>query len=188
MHSGYALGKASCANMPGVSDDAITIELESAETIDELRDLWLEVHARHQQAGPGIAAYRSDDDSWAQRRDSYAEWLAMPDSFLLVARREGRAIGYALVKIEATSADWSDTWQVGERVAGLETLSVTAAERNNGLGSALMDRVEEELAARKVDDVLIGVVVGNDGAQRLYERRGYRPTWLLLSRFASRDD
>jgi ribosomal protein S18 acetylase RimI-like enzyme len=25
---------------------------------------------------------------------------------------------------------------------------------------------------------------GNDGAQRLYERRGFRPRWLLLARGA----
>ena len=31
-----------------------------------------------------------------------------------------------------------------------------------------------------------GVLPGNEGARRLYERRGFRPTWLYLSRFAGR--
>jgi hypothetical protein len=30
------------------------------------------------------------------------------------------------------------------------------------------------------------VLPGNAGAIRLYERRGFRPTWLYLSRFAGR--
>ena len=33
---------------------------------------------------------------------------------------------------------------------------------------------------------MIGVLPGNDGAVRMYERRGYRPTWMYLSRFDGR--
>ena len=38
-----------------------------------------------------------------------------------------------------------------------------------------------------VVDQVIGVLPGNVDAIRLYERRGFRPTWLYLSRFAGRD-
>jgi hypothetical protein len=31
---------------------------------------------------------------------------------------------------------------------------------------------------------MVGLMPGNDGAQRLYERRGFRPRWLLLARGA----
>jgi ribosomal protein S18 acetylase RimI-like enzyme len=31
------------------------------------------------------------------------------------------------------------------------------------------------------------VLAGNEDALRLYRRRGFRPTWLYLSRFAGRD-
>jgi hypothetical protein len=30
--------------------------------------------------------------------------------------------------------------------------------------------------------VIVGLMPGNDGAQRLYERRGYRQRWLVLAR------
>ena len=49
-----------------------------------------------------------------------------------------------------------------------------------------MDAVERELAALGVDDLILGVLPGNDDARRLYERRGFRPTWMYLSRFAGR--
>jgi ribosomal protein S18 acetylase RimI-like enzyme len=46
--------------------------------------------------------------------------------------------------------------------------------------------VEHELARERLDDVILGVLPGNEGALRLYERRGFRPTWMYMSRFAGR--
>ena len=58
--------------------------------------------------------------------------------------------------------------------------------RGGGIGSALLDALDREFAAGGVEDVILGVLPGNTDAQRLYERRGFRPTWLYLSRFAGR--
>jgi ribosomal protein S18 acetylase RimI-like enzyme len=52
-----------------------------------------------------------------------------------------------------------------------------------GVGSELLRRLEEHLAARGVEDLILGALAGNHDAIRLYERRGYQPTWLYLSRF-----
>jgi ribosomal protein S18 acetylase RimI-like enzyme len=49
-----------------------------------------------------------------------------------------------------------------------------------------MNRCHLELANLGVADVVIGVLAGNSGALRFYERLGYRPTWLYLSRFSGR--
>ncbi len=50
-----------------------------------------------------------------------------------------------------------------------------------------MDAVERELAARGLDDVILGVLPGQRRRdRRLYERRGFRPTWMYMSRFAGR--
>ena len=35
-------------------------------------------------------------------------------------------------------------------------------------------------------DLVLGVLPGNEDAIRLYERRGYRPTWSYLSKFEGR--
>jgi ribosomal protein S18 acetylase RimI-like enzyme len=37
-----------------------------------------------------------------------------------------------------------------------------------------------------VRDLVIGVLPGNTAAIRLYQRRGFRPTWSYLSRFGGR--
>ena len=49
-----------------------------------------------------------------------------------------------------------------------------------------MDELEAALAADGVEDLILGVLPGNDAAIRLYERRRYRPTWLYLSRLRGR--
>jgi hypothetical protein len=38
-----------------------------------------------------------------------------------------------------------------------------------------------------VGDVVVGAFAANTGALALYERRGFRPTWNYLSRFAGRE-
>jgi ribosomal protein S18 acetylase RimI-like enzyme len=162
------------------------IRREGRESLDELRPLWLALHAHHQRCAPGLAPYVDDDTSWAARRGAYERWLALPESFLLVVRRDSRAIAYAMVRVEPAGSEWTDTWIVGDRIAELETLVVAPGERGRGIGGALLDAVEAELADRGIGDVLIGVVPGNDAAQALYERRGYAPTWTLLSRFSAR--
>jgi len=60
--------------------------------------------------------------------------------------------------------------------------------RGEGIGSALLDLVEEEFAKLGVDDLVIGALPGNTGAIKLYERRGFKPTWVYLSRFAARKE
>lgn len=55
------------------------------------------------------------------------------------------------------------------------------------MGSELLERLESHLSTLGVDDVILGALAGNADAIRLYERRGYRPTWLYLSRFAGRE-
>ena len=76
----------------------------------------------------------------------------------------------------------ADTWQVPDPVAELESLLVTEPHRRVGLGDRLLDAVDEELARQGISELLVGMVPGNDVAKKLYERRGFRPRWLLLAR------
>ena len=76
--------------------------------------------------------------------------------------------------------------RTGSRIGEIESLSVLPHYRGGGLGSELLRLLEEHLTAQGVDDLILGVLAGNDDAIRLYERQGYRPTWLYLSRFRGR--
>jgi ribosomal protein S18 acetylase RimI-like enzyme len=156
------------------------IELGGPEDIDSLRDLWLELHHHHAQVAPQSGAFADDESSWRVRAGSYREWLSDPRSFLLLARDGERLVGYACVRVFESGDDLRDSWVVPDVIAELETLVVSADLRGDGVGTRLLDEVDAELSRRGVEEIQVGLMPGNDGAQRLYERRGFRPRWLLL--------
>ena len=96
-------------------------------------------------------------------------------------------VGYGLAHVMPTGETWvPDTWVTGARIGEIESLAVLPAHRGHGLGTELLERLERALREQGVTDLVIGVLPGNDGAVRMYERRGYRPTWMYLSRFDGR--
>jgi ribosomal protein S18 acetylase RimI-like enzyme len=164
------------AIMTGVQISRVGIEV-----VDRLEPLWLALHEHHQSVAPA-AVYQPHDRSWAARRDAYAEWMASPGSFILIAERSGELVGYALVHVRPGP---DDTWVTGNRIAELETLSVAPAARGQGVGTLLLDRVDAELDAAGITDLFIAALRGNDAAIRLYERRGLRPVMVHLARFGA---
>jgi ribosomal protein S18 acetylase RimI-like enzyme len=165
----------------------VTIARAGAEALDRLRPLWLALHHHHQAVGgERLGPYVDDDTSWTARRALYSEFLA-GGGFVLLAERDGALIGYAMVAIKTSAeTELDDTWQAGERVAEIETLVVLPEGRGAGVGSALLDAVDAELAEMGIEDVLIAAFVTNTDAIRLYERRGFRPASLHMIRLAGR--
>jgi ribosomal protein S18 acetylase RimI-like enzyme len=152
----------------------IEITRAGAERIDEVEPLWHAMHRHHRSVAghlTDVAPFRSDGESWVRRRAFYERLLARPDSFLLLAERDGRLVGYAAVAVGGTEA----TLEVGERVGSLESLSVLPEERGQGLGGRLMDAVFEELRRLGVEEISLAVMEGNDDAWRFYERLGLVP-------------
>jgi ribosomal protein S18 acetylase RimI-like enzyme len=136
---------------------------------------------------PELAPYVSDAETWAERSALYAELMQKPDTVLLLAVDGDAAIGYALGHVLELEETWiPDTWRTGSRIAEIESLSVLPEHRGEGIGAALMDALEREFEALGVGDVIVGALPGNERAVELYRRRGFRPTWLYLSRFEGR--
>ncbi|MGZ6693542.1 MAG: GNAT family N-acetyltransferase [Solirubrobacteraceae bacterium] len=109
---------------------------------------------------------------------------SVPGSGFLVLAVEGDGVvGYALVCIEDGP---DDTFPVAERYAELYSLSVAPQLRGRGIGTRLLDFVDQELARRSIEDLKVAVMVGNTDAERLYERRGLRRAELVLYRFGDR--
>jgi ribosomal protein S18 acetylase RimI-like enzyme len=163
----------------------MTVELRrgGAADLDALEPLWLELHHRHAELMPHLGPYLDDARSWEARRALYDELLAKDGTILLLARDGGTLVGYGLAHVVPAAGSWADdTWVTGERLGEIETLVVLPSHRGAGVGTRLLDALESELEAAGVDDLFIGVVAGNTAAQRLYERRGYAPTWGYMTR------
>jgi ribosomal protein S18 acetylase RimI-like enzyme len=134
---------------------------------------------------PELAPYVDDRQTWAARRALYAELLAKPETVLLLAGAGRALVGYGLAHVLEAAETWvADTWRTGPRIREIESLAVLPSHRDGGIGSRLLAALRGELEAIGVHDLVLGVVPGNTGAIRLYERRGYRPTWTYLTRFA----
>ena len=136
---------------------------------------------------PELAPYVDDRETWAARRALYVELLAKRDTTLLLATVDGMVVGYGLAHVLASDDTWvADTWVTGTRIGEIESLGVLPDYRGAGIGTSLLDGLERALERAGIEDLVLGVLPGNTGAMRLYERRGYRPTWMYLSRFAGR--
>src|SRR6478672_3091032 len=158
-----------------------------AEDLDLVGPLWVAVHHQHAETMPQLAPYVSDDETWRVRRGLYETLLTKTDSLLLLAFVGETAVGYGLAHVMPADDTWiPDTWETGKRIGEIESLSVLPKYRGSGLGSELLDRLEQHLHAIGVNDLILGALPGNTDAIRLYERRGYQPTWLYLSRFQGR--
>ena len=162
------------------SAPAVSIELVGSERVDDLRRLWLALHQHHRETAALQALVTNDELSWQRRRATYLTWLGSGNAFALIASAAGRPVGYAMVLIHDGP---DDTWRVGERYAEVYSLSVIPELRGRGIGSRLMDCVDDELERRGIRDLQIAVMAGNVEALRFYENRGLRAGEIFLYRF-----
>jgi GNAT superfamily N-acetyltransferase len=158
---------------------SVEIARAGAERVDELEPLWLALHRHHREvaAQPVVA---DDAASWERRRAWYLEMLEGGEDVVLIAERDGYAVGYAFLHLHRGP---DDTWPVGSRWGEVVSLSVLPEERGSGIGTRLLDAVDAELDARGVHDLQVAVMAGNAEALRLYQRRGLEPAELVLFRF-----
>jgi ribosomal protein S18 acetylase RimI-like enzyme len=147
-----------------------------AERIPDLEPLWHALSAHHAEVAPQLGPTRPLADTWARRSAFYERIFAeRPGAFVLVAERDGRPVGYALV----SPASPSQTWQI-DRAANVETLAVAPQERGAGVGSALLDRVRAEVRADGYTHWGLSTVATNEGAIRFYRRQGFEVAFLEM--------
>jgi ribosomal protein S18 acetylase RimI-like enzyme len=156
----------------------VVVREVGAERIPDLAELW-ESLGRHHASLDEVPAVRPAADRWERRQRQYCQWLSDGDGHLFVADRDGRAVGYLMLTI----SDGPATWEVGDRVAEIETMAVLPDERSSGVGSLLMDAALAAADAAGIDAVAVGVVHSNAGAIRFYERAGFEHFYVEMLRF-----
>jgi ribosomal protein S18 acetylase RimI-like enzyme len=150
----------------------------AAEDVELLEPLWYALRDHHASL-PEMVGVRSPEESWARRRAQYQEWLQNEEYALFVAESSGELVGYAVVSVEDQAAP---TWDVGDRTAEIETLSVLERERSSGVGQALMEAASEFARSRGAESALVAVGHSNEAAIRFYEREGFSPFYVLMIR------
>jgi ribosomal protein S18 acetylase RimI-like enzyme len=142
------------------------------ERIADLQPLWESLSRHHAEVAPELVdvlgEIREPRDSWEVRRALYEEWFDGPDTFALIAEDGSGPVGYAVVQVRGPE----ETWSTGDRVAELQTLAVLPGRRGQGIGTALVERMHEELRRMDVSRFFVAVIASNADSVRFYERLG----------------
>lgn len=109
--------------------------------------------------------------------------LGEPDVFVAVAEREGRLAGYVYAGVEPHS--WKE---LRDRAGYVHDVYVEPHARGEGVAAALVEAAAAWLAGRGVPRVLLWTATANAGAQRLFDRLGFRATMIEMTRELPRGD
>lgn len=139
------------------------IEPASMDDLEAVVDAWVNLARDQQQHGSHILP--------GDNRDPIRMRLAghVVDGTLLVARDTTRILGFAMFDIEEGAFKQDTTRGI------VYNVYVTPDARNQGIGTALIDAAEDNLAAAGADVIALEVLADNDHARRLYRNLGYRP-------------
>ncbi len=103
---------------------------------------------------------------------AYLDEQAKKKRLVLVAHMDGVFSGYITLLFESHHGEFE---AIG--APEIADFNVLPCYRNRGIGSALMDAIEEE--ARSVSSIVgiaVGLTADYGAAQRMYVKRGYIPT------------
>ena len=117
----------------------------------------------------------------SRTEQGYGSFLATqldePNIVILVAERDGEVIGYTYAGVEGP-----DYMSLRGPAGALYDIVVDPAHRGQGVGRMLLDATIEELKARGAPRVVLSTAERNEVAQRLFDRAGFRPTMIEMTR------
>ena len=102
--------------------------------------------------------------------------LANPDMLVLVAERESEVLGYVLAGLEPTS--WRD---LRGPCGFIHDLYVHESARRQGIGQSLLRAAIAWAHSMGKSQVVLWSKSGNDGAQRLFAKLGFRDTMIEMT-------
>jgi ribosomal protein S18 acetylase RimI-like enzyme len=103
--------------------------------------------------------------------------LDEPNIVILVAERDGKVIGYTYAGVEGR-----DYMSLRGPAGVLYDIVVDPAHRGQGVGRMLLDATLKALKAGGATQVVLSTAERNPTAQRLFERAGFRPTMIEMTR------
>ncbi|OJU86231.1 MAG: hypothetical protein BGO11_18985 [Solirubrobacterales bacterium 70-9] len=147
--------------------------------VDLVEGLWKEMVENHRELTDHTYPVRDTETAWRRRRDQYVAWLEAGEGHLFLVPGEGAAgapLGYAFLRVGSSGP----TWNLGDSVGDLESLSVTAAARGMGIGTDLIAHCRDRLVDLGATWWTVSVISANQGAIDLYEREGFRDFWRSM--------
>jgi ribosomal protein S18 acetylase RimI-like enzyme len=112
--------------------------------------------------------------------EGYAWWLGREmtrkKAVVLVASRGTDIVGYAYGTLE--DRDWN---MLLDKHGAVHDVLVASNSRGKGVGQKLVDAMVGELKNLGAPRIVLSTMIGNEQAQRLFKRCGFRPTMLEMT-------
>ena len=151
------------------------ITTPSTELTDRLTDMWVDL-ARDQRS---YGSHLLGPENRAVIRETVVQRIVADN--LLVARREGRVVGFVMFTVEHGRYEQDVTPGL------IENLYVEPVARRDGVGSALLRAAEERLVADGATVVQLEAMAENESARQFYAAHGYTPHRLELEKRTEND-
>ena len=103
--------------------------------------------------------------------------LKEPNVIILVADRDGKVIGYTYSGVEG-----NDYMALRGPAGVVYDIVVDPDHRKQGVGRMLLDATLKALKARGAPRAVLSTAERNSDAQRLFDRAGFRPTMIEMTR------
>jgi ribosomal protein S18 acetylase RimI-like enzyme len=103
--------------------------------------------------------------------------LSDPDSFVAVAERSNEVVGYILAEVGGTS--WKDLRGPG---GFIHDIYVDERARGEGVGRELLRAALAWIRSRGMSQTVLFSKSGNESAQRLFAKMGFRETMVEMTR------
>jgi GNAT superfamily N-acetyltransferase len=145
----------------------IRVRLASLRDYEEMCSLFDELDEVHRQARSDI--FRPFQPP-ARTREQVAQWLAQPDSTVLVAQSDNGVVGLAVLLTRVPS---SFVGAVPRKVVEVDNLVVRADQRGRRIGRRLLAAAVEWSRQRRATHVEVAVHDFNRDARRFYESFGF---------------
>jgi GNAT superfamily N-acetyltransferase len=145
----------------------IRVRLASLRDYEELCGLFDQLDELHREARPDMFQAFPPP---ARTREQIAQWLAKPDSTVLVAQSEEGVVGLAVL-LTRTPSGFAGA--VPRKVIELDNLVVRADQRGRKIGRRLLAAVVEWSRQRRATHVEVAVHDFNRHAQRFYQSFGF---------------
>ena len=100
-----------------------------------------------------------------------------PNAIVLVAEHDGKVIGYVFGAVEGY-----DYLSLRGPAGVVHDVIVDPQHRGNGVGRLLLTEILAVFKSRNAPRVVLSTAEHNSGAQRLFERMGFRRTMIEMTR------
>jgi ribosomal protein S18 acetylase RimI-like enzyme len=105
------------------------------------------------------------------------EELTNPDVVVFVAEQDGQVVGYVYAGVEGQN--WKE---LREQAGFIHDVVVARPARARGVGAQLIDAACGWCRERGMPRVLLWVAQQNTGAQRVFDRAGFRRTMVEMTK------